>query len=187
MRRLFAIMATLPLVGCAASVAQKPEEPNAELRAELRKRVQEDQDARRQMIAWMKEHGVTDPAKAKQAENEPIAKKLAEIDEANTKWLKGIVEKHGWPGTKLVGEPGAYDAWLLVQHADRDREFQKKCLGLMKPLVETGEVAKGDFAYLTDRVLIADGKKQLYGTQFRDVNGKIERQQNQDEPNPAKR
>jgi hypothetical protein len=187
MRMLFALTALLPLVGCAASVAEKPEEPNSELRAELKKRVQEDQDARRKMIDWMKEHGVTDPAKAKQAENEPVAKKLAEIDEANTKWLKGIVDKHGWPGTKLVSEHGAHDAWLLVQHADRDREFQKKCLGLMKPLVETGEVAKGDFAYLTDRVLVADGKKQLYGTQFHDVNGKMEPQPIEDEANVDKR
>ena len=29
----------------------------------------------------------------------------------------------------------------------------------------TGDVSKMDFAYLTDRVLVSEGKKQIYGTQ----------------------
>ena len=57
----------------------------------------------------------------------------------------------------------------------------------MKPLVATGDVAKGDFAYLTDRVLVADGKKQLYGTQFHDVKGKMEPQPIEDEASVDKR
>jgi hypothetical protein len=187
MRKFLALAALLALTGCSAGVAEKPDAPNEELRNELTRRVKEDQDARRELIEWMKKKGETDTDKAKQAKNDAIAKKLAEIDEANTKWLKGVVEKHGWLGKKLVGEKGAHDAWLLVQHADKDREFQKKCLALMKPLVEAGEVAKGDFAYLTDRVLVADGKKQLYGTQFHEVKGKMEPQPIEDEANVDKR
>jgi len=61
---------------------------------------------------------------------------------------------------------GAFAAWLLVQHADADPEFQAYCLELMKDAYESGEVRGQDLAYLTDRVLVNQGKKQLYGTQF---------------------
>ena len=43
---------------------------------------------------------------------------------------------------------------------------------LMAPLVGTGEAAAAEFALLTDRVRLARGQKQLYGTQFApDENG----------------
>jgi hypothetical protein len=58
----------------------------------------------------------------------------------NTARLKEVVAKHGWPGKSLVGEDGAFAAWLLVQHADADAAFQKQRLELMKPLLEKGEV-----------------------------------------------
>ncbi len=35
----------------------------------------------------------------------------------------------------------------------------------------THEVSPGDVAYLTDRVLVNEGKPQVYGTQFHEVNG----------------
>lgn len=160
---------------------------NKQLRAEIKKRVKEDQDARFAVLKWMQEQNETDAAKAKQKTDEPLIAKLHEIDAANTKWLAEVVAKHGWPGKSLVGADAAHDAWLLVQHADRDLAFQKKVLELMKPLAPKGEVAKGDVAYLTDRVLVAEKKKQLYGTQFQQVNGKMEPQPIEDEANVDKR
>ena len=50
------------------------------------------------------------------------------VDEENTAWFKGVVDKHGWPGRRLVGHDGELAAFLLVQHADRDAAFQKRCL-----------------------------------------------------------
>jgi hypothetical protein len=38
--------------------------------------------------------------------------------------------------------------------------------------VRQGEVESADFAYLTDRVLVAQSKPQLYGTQFVLLDGK---------------
>ena len=40
--------------------------------------------------------------------------------------------------------------------------------------VTEGEVSQIDVAYLTDRVLLAENKKQIYGTQFTYSNGKWE-------------
>jgi len=157
------------------------------LREELQKRLKEDQTARKAIIEWMKKQQLNDPEKIKKMNDEPIVKKLLDLDHANTKWLKEVVDKYGWPGRSLVGDDGAHSAWLLVQHADKDREFQKKCLELMKELAPKGEVSRADVAYLTDRILVAENKKQIYGTQFHNVNGKMEPVPIEDEANVEKR
>lgn len=87
--------------------------------------------------------------------------------------LKVIIEKIGWPSISKVGHSGSYNAWLLVQHADHDPNFQKKCLELMKA-EPNGEVSKKDIAYLEDRIAVGDGRNQIYGTQFhKNTNGKV--------------
>ena len=83
-----------------------------------------------------------------------------------------MVASYGWPAKSLVGEKAAHAAWLLVQHADADPAFQRRCLDLMEKL-PPGEVSARDVAYLTDRVLLAEGKPQRFGTQFqKDAAGK---------------
>ncbi len=75
-------------------------------------------------------------------------------DHDNTEWLKALVAKQGWPKRSDIGEDAAEQAWLLVQHADADPAFQLSSLRLMEPLMAKGEVAKGDYAYLCDRVML---------------------------------
>jgi hypothetical protein len=55
---------------------------------------------------------------------------------------------------------------LLTQHADARPDFQRRCLDLLTAAVTAGEADPGHLAYLTDRVLRADGLPQRYGTQF---------------------
>ena len=74
-------------------------------------------------------------------------------------------------------------AFLLVQHADADKEFQKKCLELLKEAVAKKQALPTDYAYLTDRVLVGEGKKQLYGTQLMPKDGKLVPQPIEDEAN----
>lgn len=66
---------------------------------------------------------------------------------------------------ELVGD-GASAAWLLVQHADDDAAFQERVLELMHGVVERGDADRSELAYLTDRVRVAHGRPQVYGTQF---------------------
>lgn len=131
-----------------------------EIRDELALRVATDQKARFALI----------DAKQENAEKKQLVARVQEIDAENTNWLRRQVEEHGWLGKSLVGEKGAHNAWLLVQHADRHPKFQKSCLELIGKL-PAGEVAPIDIAYLTDRVLSAEGLPQRYGTQCTMENG----------------
>lgn len=116
------------------------------LRAELLRRTEQDQEAR--------------------CAPEPDWEVVATVDADNVAWLREVVAEVGWPGQSMVGEDGAHAAWLLAQHADQDPAFQRRCLELLTHAVASGEAATADLAYLTDRVLLAEGKAQEYGTQF---------------------
>ncbi len=94
-----------------------------------------------------------------------------ELDKRNTERMKEIVAQIGWPSASKVGGEASTNAWLLVQHADHDVDFQAVCLALMQEL-PAGEVRPEDIALLTDRVRVNRGQPQLYGTQFRQIDGK---------------
>lgn len=74
-----------------------------------------------------------------------------------------ILDVHGWPGSALVGDDGAEAAWLLVQHGGP--ELQERALQLLDTATAPG-VTPADMAMLEDRVRVAKGKPQRYGTQF---------------------
>ena len=127
------------------------ETPNEALRAELREMFRVDQELRNKAI--------------KDWDNHELASEIMEVDRRNTARMHQIVDAYGWLGKTLVGEDGANAAWLLVQHADADREFQKRCLELM---IAAGpdEVPPSNLALLVDRVRVGEGRPQVYGTQF---------------------
>ena len=116
-----------------------------------------------------------------------LAKEVAKVDKANRERLKEIVAEHGWPTYDMVGSEASRAAWLVVQHSDRDIEFQKKCLALMEPLVKKNQVGKSDFAYLWDRVAVNNCKKQRYGTQIESKDGKWQPKPVEDPKNLDKR
>ena len=99
---------------------------------------------------------------------------MAAADGENLPWLRQVITDVGWPGKSLVGADGAHAAWLLAQHADRDPAFQRRCLDLLAAAVERGEATINQQAYLTDRVLLHEGKQQEYGTQAMARDGRFE-------------
>jgi hypothetical protein len=129
------------------------------LRAELLDMAEEDQRRRR---AWI--------SAADAAANRAVA----EADRHHTARMRHIIEAHGWPRIDLVGEDGSQAAWLLVQHADADPQFQSRCLRLLTEAVNAGQAASAHLAYLTDRVAVAEGRPQTYGTQVRTDRGRPE-------------
>jgi hypothetical protein len=170
-------------VSSAEDASKSPPVKQPELRAELIRRAQADQDARGAMTNWMRQFGNQGFADAtafetslngiQKAEFKQLRDTLQRTDKENTERLGEIVERHGWPTHSLVGEGGAKAAWLLVQHADASPRFQRKCLDLMAK-APRDQISPQDFAYLTDRVLLAEGKKQIYGSQFTFTDGKWE-------------
>jgi hypothetical protein len=131
-----------------------------ELARELLAMEQRDQEARSRAT------------KAVVLKDSDIGAEILRVDRANTKRLKEITDEFGWPGRTLVGERASRSAWILAQHADADLEFQKRALDLMEAMPE-GEVIERDVAFLTDRVLVAEGKKQRYGTQLECRDGEV--------------
>src|SRR5437899_7564184 len=136
---------------------------NDGLRAELLRRQAADQEMRMRWIELMRDASLGQPPSTEALE---LSQQVAAIDEENTAWFHGVVREHGWLDRSLLGEEAAHAAWLLVQHADQDPDFQRECLDLLHMAVEAGEGSAQELAYLTDRVLLAEGKPQRYGTQF---------------------
>lgn len=141
----------------AVQAAHEQEENNVrdrQLRRELLALFDEDQVARKAFIANMKDAA--------------LHARVKEIDRKTTARVKEVIAKQGWPGKTLVGQEAAHAAWLLIQHADADRAFQQQCLALIEKAADAGEATKADFAYLYDRVAVAENRPQRFGTQYKD-------------------
>jgi len=145
----------LALLALASACLWRSEAPDwASIRADLEQRVAIDQELRSELI------------EQRESPAPETFQRLAAVDQDNTGWMKALVERFGWPTRTLVGAEGAHHAWLLVQHADQDPDFQEHCLGLMGQAVALGEADPKDLAYLEDRVALSRGRPQRYGTQF---------------------
>ena len=133
-----------------------------QLRMQLQKMVMADQEARNRFV------------KEGMKPDSPLRKKVQEVDRKNLVLLKAIFAKHGFPNVSSIGRDGVSTIFLLVQHADRDLAFQKRALALAKPLLKRGELPRSEYAMLVDRVRIAGGEPQIYGTQVKLWDGKIQ-------------
>jgi hypothetical protein len=136
-----------------------------ELRRELLARAEEDQRVRRLVAPPKGQFEVRVP--------DEVAEEWRRVDTGNTRWLADILATRGWPGRTVAGEDGARAAWLLAQHADRDLDLQRAFLDALRGAVAEGEASPANVAYLEDRVRVADGRPQLYGTQFTVTDGEL--------------
>jgi hypothetical protein len=98
--------------------------------------------------------------------------RFMELDRQNTADLKSLLKTHSWFTISEFGKKCDNNAWLLVQHADHDREFQKEILGKLEKLYPTGETRPQNYAYLFDRIATSwqgpdKRQPQRYGTQGR--------------------
>jgi len=96
--------------------------------------------------------------------------RAARIDIGNTVAIKELMRTYRWFRISRFGAEAAHDAWLLVQHADRDPALQKKVLAILAGLYPVGEASPADYAYLFDRVASSalnpdQRQRQRYGTQ----------------------
>lgn len=144
----------------ASGAAERPS--NRALRRELLRRVGQDQAIRNELIRKGADHP-----------DSSVLARMRAIDTSNTKRMKAIIRRNGWPSPKLVGRDGTEAAFLLVQHADL--AFEQQALPLVEKAYREKELSGQSYALLLDRVLVGEGKPQVYGTQakrFEEWNGR---------------
>jgi hypothetical protein len=121
------------------------------LRKELLAMAEQDQNIRNEMI----KSGVDNP-------NKEILSRMDVIDRRNISRMRSIIKEYGWPGPGLVGWDGSEAAFLLVQHADH--LTHKELLPLMRKEYGAGNLSGPNYALFIDRVLVDDGRPQIYGS-----------------------
>lgn len=100
-------------------------------------------------------------------EQQKLAGHIVLVDRTNTERLKALIARCGWPSKAAHGEQAPGHAWLLTQHADHDVAFQNQALALIEEAAAaSGEGINRPFAYLYDRVAVAENRPQRYGTQL---------------------
>jgi hypothetical protein len=97
---------------------------------------------------------------------------LKEIDQYLTAQLKEIFYANGWPTLRLVGIDASNAAMLILTHT-ADHDFQRTLLPQLEQLADQGRIDGSSLALVVDKELIASGKLQRYGSQFKVVNGEM--------------
>ncbi len=91
------------------------------------------------------------------------------VDARNRDRLKEIISEFGFPNRRLIGREAMNGVFIMIQHSDGDKEWQKSQLENIEMAVKNGDLDGQSYAYLFDRIKINSGEKQRYGTQFSKV------------------
>ena len=83
----------------------------------------------------------------------------------NQKLLLDLLEKYGWPTSSQVTEYAAAGAALIINHSSF--ELRQKYFPLLEEAFKNGEAQPLRYAKMKDRLLVEQGKEQLYGTQIK--------------------
>lgn len=142
----------------APAAVADPQPTHPDLAAELVAMRDADQEVRRR---WIKDR-----------ENTALQKEVEAIDVRHVEQLTAILDRYGWPGKTMVGAKGSNAAWLIAQHGGP--VFLRKTIRMMYEAVRAGELDEGHYATSLDRLLLGEGGKQIYGTQFNTSGGKCE-------------
>jgi len=114
----------------------------------------------------------SDPAKRKALADElgipeedytgDLWKKQRMLDTTNLQRIKRLIERYGYPGKSLVGEPTNLVALEVIAHNPGEVE---EYLDVLKKAAEKGEIPMTQVAILEDKHLMMQDKEQIYGTQ----------------------
>ena len=93
-----------------------------------------------------------------------IEKIIHEKDSINLIQVEKIIAEYGWLGADIVGEMGNKTLFLVIQHSNT--QTQVKYLPMLREAVKNGKAKASYLALMEDRVLLAQGEKQIYGSQL---------------------
>ena len=102
--------------------------------------------------------------------NEALRKRVDEARIENNARLCQILKEFGWPTSDEVG-PDGVGAMLYLVRNSRQPELQADLLPVIIAAVKRGDAEKGEVADLVDRMRVDAGRKQLFGTQVKVING----------------
>lgn len=125
----------------------------APIQAELLQILEDDQAPKQAF------HATADPQK-----RDSIKQAGLKLDSLNVIKVKAILDKHGWLGADKVGPEANNAIFFVIQHAEI--ATQEKYLPMMREAVKRGDALANQLAYLEDRILLRQGKKQIYGSQI---------------------
>lgn len=141
----------------ARAAALTPEQL-AGLRAELEAIHKVDQDGRLQANAAEKQFGFNSPQRRE------IWDKVTLTDATNRARVTAILDEFGWLGPEQVGPQGNGALFLVIQHSNH--AIQKRYLPMMQAAVRAGKARGRALALLEDRIALAEGRPQTYGSQI---------------------
>ena len=142
-----------------ATVARVETKQNIPLKRELAAMHESDQGPRRAIGLIQQRYG------AKSPQFDSLYQQMQLHDAQNVARVKAIMAQYGWPGASLVGRGGSTTAFLVIQHADL--ATIQHYLPLIRQATAKGELDKQSLALMEDRVLMYEGKPQVYGSQVR--------------------
>jgi Family of unknown function (DUF6624) len=131
------------------------------LREELLAMAAADQDARQRLDCHLR------PSQGISEQELTAAEQIRAVDAANTARMQAIVCKRAagpavlWSATTAPRRPGCWSSTPTTTRPSSGSAWSCSAV-LFRP----GEADARHHAYLTDRVLLAEGSQQLYGTQF---------------------
>jgi hypothetical protein len=95
--------------------------------------------------------------------------KYAKEDHRNQELIISIIEKCGMPTLNEVNQKQMDAIWLGLQHTEN--KYRIKYFPLIEKAVKNGDLSKEQYALMKDRILMDEGKPQIFGSQIK--NGKL--------------
>lgn len=118
----------------------------------------DDQSTRRQIRTMEKKHGRNSP------EMKAFWQTILKKDSLNLIKVSRILDTQGWPGKQKIGQRGTTTLFLVIQHSNL--KTQQKYLPMITKAMKHGNLPKRQYAMFYDRLVLGQGKRQLYGTQL---------------------
>ncbi|MEY8860250.1 DUF6624 domain-containing protein [Tenacibaculum singaporense] len=109
--------------------------------------------------------------------------KYAKEDHRNQELVISIIEKCGMPTLNEVTQKHMNAIWLGLQHSNK--KIRKKYFPQIGKAVENGDLSKQQYALMKDRILMDEGKPQIYGSQIK--NGKLYKLENPETVNERRK
>jgi hypothetical protein len=99
-----------------------------------------------------------------------MIQKIPQTDARLTEELQQIIKESGWPTIALAGIDASNAAMLILTHT-ADHAWQRQLLPQLQELADTSKIDGSGLALVIDKELVAEGKLQRYGSQFKFING----------------